>query len=366
LARIPESQPGAPRPSIVQLRALVDALSPVDQARATRLLHISEEVGSLVAPSSMHPWIVDHFGSVTAVERQTIVRTTNLVTFEGAVFNPLRAARPIEPVNREEWEQMLEAGGDPFCHPLEGTPADAFGRVQGRYSITASNIAKYGAWHAVVIFDNHHPLHLTRDAILDALEVGLQWGRRAVDTDPEARYVFFMWNCLWKAGASILHGHAQVTAIRGMHYPKIEALRRQTLAYRVQHETSYFEDLVALHRSLGLSLGRGDATILASLTPVKEKEVVLLAEGMTDGLRDSVAHVVDCFVHRLGVTSFNLALYMPPFGPTSEDWAGFPHMVRIVDRGPLQTRTADFGAMELYAASVISSDPFRVIDELAG
>ena len=32
----------------------------------------------------------------------------------------------------------------------------------------------------------------------------------------------------------------------------------------------------------------------------------------------------------------------------------------MVDRGDPANRTADFGAMELYAASVVSSDPFKV------
>ena len=39
-------------------------------------------------------------------------------------------------------------------------------------------------------------------------------------------------------------------------------------------------------------------------------------------------------------------------------------MVRIVDRGDPLNRTSDFGAMELYAASVVSSDPFRVAESL--
>jgi hypothetical protein len=43
--------------------------------------------------------------------------------------------------------------------------------------------------------------------------------------------------------------------------------------------------------------------------------------------------------------------------------------VRIVDRGDPTARTADIGAMELYAASVVSSDPFRLaaaLDDAVG
>ena len=74
--------------------------------------------------------------------------------------------------------------------------------------------------------------------------------------------------------------------------------------------------------------------------------------------------VLRCFVERLGVTSFNMAIYMPPIAPVEEDWGGFPVLARLVDRGDPMNRTSDFGAMELYASSVIASDPFRVAEAL--
>jgi hypothetical protein len=36
----------------------------------------------------------------------------------------------------------------------------------------------------------------------------------------------------------------------------------------------------------------------------------------------------------------------------------------LVDRGDPGNRTCDIGSMELYAASVVSSDPFAVADAL--
>ena len=65
--------------------------------------------------------------------------------------------------------------------------------------------------------------------------------------------------------------------ILGYKHPKlVEAMRRQALAYRAQSGTSYFADLAALHAALGLTVGIGDTTVMASLTPVKEKEVLRL------------------------------------------------------------------------------------------
>ncbi len=85
--------------------------------------------------------------------------------------------------------------------------------------------------------------------------------------------------------------------------------------------------------------------------------------------------MLQAFLNSLGVQSFNLALFQRPIdvaqtsrawgsAPGWEDWDGFPAMVRIVDRGDLQMRAADVGCMELYASSVIASDPFRVIGSL--
>lgn len=351
--------------TIIDLPALIRSLQPPDRRLFDRLFHVTESSGRLRAPPSMHAWIRKQFGSLSAVERQTIVKTTNLVTMEGTLFNAIRASRPLASSGAEEVDEIASSGlGDPFCNPLEGTPEDVFGRVRGRRSVTASNVAKYDAFHGVVIFDEHNPLRFDEDSISDALEVGLEWGRRALETDPGARYFFFLWNCLWKGGASILHGHAQVAATHDMHYARVEGLRRHALAYRAEHGANYFEDLRAVHRALGLVSQLGDTAIIASLAPIKEKEVLLLAPGVTPDLKRAVHHVLARFVHNLGVSSFNLVLYMPPLAPAPEDWSGFPHLVRIVDRGDATTKTADIGAMELYASSVVASDPFRLAEAL--
>jgi len=347
--------------TIGDLPALVAALPAPERARFDRLIRVTHATGELRPPESMHAWITKLFGSVAAVEQQTIVKTTNLVTLEGTLFNALRASRPFESGHSEEVDEVVSSGaGDPFCKPLEGTPEDVFGRIQGKYAITASNVAKYDAFHGVIVFNEHNPLSFTQASISDAIDVGLEWAQRVLKVDAEAKYLFFLWNCLWKSGASILHGHAQVVATRDLHFAKVEAMRRQAEVYRATTGSSYFEDLVGAHRSLGLVHDVGDTSIVVSLTPIKEKEVLLIAPDLTSDLRLAVWKVLDCYVHHLGVTSFNLVIYMPPLAPADEDWASFPRVVRIVDRGEATNKTADVGAMELYASSVVSSDPFRV------
>lgn len=352
-------------PAITDLVAEIGRLPTGERARFARLFQVSESVGALVAPEAMHRWIENFFGSVEVVEHQKIVKTTNLVTFEGTLFNALRSSRPMELAQPEALDEILNSGtGDPFCRPEQGTPEDVFGRVKGRHSITASNIAKYDAFHGVVIYDHHNPLAFTPESIADHLEVGLRWGHAALEADPAARYYFFMWNCLWKSGASILHGHAQVACTRDMHYAKVEHLRRAALQYREQHGANYFDDLFGAHEALGLGVQAHGLRLLASLTPIKEKEVWLIGDAVDATLADGLYRVLDCYVHQLGVHSFNVVLYVPPLAPVPEDWSGFPVIARLVDRGALHNKTADFGAMELYASSVVASDPFKLMSYL--
>lgn len=356
-----------PEKRITDLPALIQDLSPADRAVVERIFDVSATVGRLDPPETMKAWIEKSFGSVEAVLEQEIVKVTNLVTLEGAIFNGLRASRPTDTgTDTDLAEEIAQTERDPFCNPEEGTPADVFGRVRGRFSTTASNIAKYDGFHGVIVFDDHNPLHFTPEKVDDYITVGLNWGRKALDTDPGARYFFLMWNCLWRAGGSIIHGHAQVTATRHMHYPKVERLRRTAVSYTAEHGADYFDDLYRVHDVLGLSFPcPGGVRGFATLTPVKDKELVLIGRSMEDeGLRRTVAGALEDYVEKLGVSTFNVAFYTPPLGPADEDWSGFPTVVYLVDRGDPASRTSDMGAMELYAASVVASDPFRVAETL--
>jgi hypothetical protein len=362
---------------IADLERRVAALSPSEQEVFARIFHVQTVSGRLGVPSTMHDWVLDAFGDLEAVCHQHVVKVTNLITLDGALFNPLRGPRPTDFASDEDVSSAIErTRGGAFCHPETMTPVDLFedseaeGRVRGQYCITASNVAKYDGLHGLVIFDEHNPLQISRERVHDYLDTAWRWAERAHYTDPLARYFFLMWNCLWKGGASIVHGHMQVTLGRGMHYARVEHWRRQALLYRLAHGVNYFEDLYSAHLSLGLAGEIGQTRVIVSLTPVKERELLLIGPTPwidNDDLKDAIASVLQAYTAVLGVQSFNLAVYQRPIGVRtasgegSEDWRGFPAIVRIVDRGDLQSRTTDVGCMELYGSSVIAADPFDVI-----
>jgi hypothetical protein len=350
---------------VVDLDRIVQELPDEQRHLFERLYSVSATVGRLNPPDHMRRWIDKYFGGVDAVAEQKVMKITNRWTLEGSLFNELRARRPLEArIPADLADEIARTAPDPFCEPELNTPEDSFGRVRGQYAITASNIAKYDGFHGVVIFSEHDPLAFTRASVQDAIAVAQQWFQQSHAVDPSAVYPLIMWNCLWKSGASIPHGHMQVSLSREMHYGQIEHLRRTAAEYRRQHGSDFFDDTYAIHEALGIGVERNDVRVMAHLTPRKEKECVLFGNVLDEAFVDVLYEVLHCLTGVLNVVSFNLVVWLPPLTETGEDWSEFPVIVRMVDRGDPLNRTADFGAMELYAASVVSSDPFKVADAL--
>ena len=355
------------RPSIAELEDRIAALPPEARAAAERIFAVSSTVGRLDPPAEMRDWITKQFGSVDVVMAQRIVRVTNLVMLEGALFNDLRARRPVEVKGADEVRETIERSrNDPFCHPETGTPADTFGRIRGEHGITASNVAKYDGYHGVLVFDEHDPLApMDAEIIRDRLLSSRRWALAANEEDPSAKYYFMIWNCLWRAGGSIVHGHTQMTVTRGMHYPRVEMLRRRSLEYDERYGRDYFDDLWLVHDALGLGHERDGARVFASLAPIKEREVMILGRPGEDetSLAAAIAGVIAAY-RKEGVVAYNMALLLPPLSADGSDWRRFPPHARLVDRGDPANKTSDIGGMELYAASVVAADPFRLAEVL--
>ncbi len=350
--------------SIMQLDEIL-AERPLEERTAfERVFHVSVSYGDLVPPQEMHSWIEQRFGSEDLVRHQKIVKVTNIVTLEGVLFNWLRSSRPIWHENIDLDAELEKVDGEPFDDPYTMTPEDTFGRVEGEYCVSASNIAKFDGFHGVLIFKEKHPLRFDREHLHDYLNTAERWAALAHRSDPSAKYYFFLWNCLWRAGASLVHGHAQMLLGRDMHYAMIEHQRRAALMFEVTHRRDYFDSFFAAHETVGAGFRRNGVRVMANLAPIKENEVILMADEMTDSLKDRIYESLACLRDRVGVRSFNMVLYRPPLAPTDESWEGFPVMVRIVDRGDPSMRTNDFGGMELYAASVLASDPLRLAQTL--
>lgn len=346
--------------TIVQLPEIVEALDRADRGCFDRIYSYSLADARLRAPAPMVPWIERTFGALDAVETQRIVRVSNKVTGEGTLFNELRARRPVRSAQEANADFHSYLEEDAWEDPLTSTPEDVFGRLSNEYGLTAANVAKYDAVHSIVVFTEPDPLAFTRESVVAQARLAREWIATAHRDDPAAIYPYLMWNCLWRAGGSIVHGHTQISLARGRHYAKIERLRQDAARYQASEQRSYFDDFRQVHTALGLAKEFDGVFMGAHLTPIKEKECLLIAEEMDDKLASAMYSVLATFRDVLGVRSFNVGVLMPPIAPSSESWERFPVVVRIVDRGDLTTRVSDIGGMEMFAEGVVAADPFSV------
>ena len=344
----------------------IKSLSQSERELFERIFQVWETKGELIPPTEMIPWIEQNIGHVDSVTVQDFIKITNTIMYEGAIFNDLRTQRPITMDSNftEMMAQIDSAKGGPFESPLTGTPSDTFGRIKGEYCITASNLLKYDGLHGLIIFNDHNPLLFTRERMRDYFTVAKKWFKKAYLSNKKAIYPVYTWNCLWRAGASIIHGHSQLALTEGRAYAKIEQLRYLSLRYQEKYRTNYFDDLYSIHQSLGLGIKVGNIRLITKLTPIKEKEVMIMADNFDDELADRISDVLNVYKEKLEMLSFNLSIILPPMEKTPEVWEHVQVIVRIVDRGKLSVRSTDFASMELYCESVIESNQYVVIEEI--
>lgn len=355
--------PRKPEParSLGTLGEQVSRLGVTERELVSRLFHIERRSGELVVPPSLTRQIERWFDGV-AVSPQSIVRVENHVTGESVLINPLRALRP-HAARAEELEHRIERArvDCDFCDPESRTTADVWGRVRGRYGITAANVAKYDAEHGLVVFREHHPHRFAMAEIEDYLATARAWIERARAGDTGLRFPLVVWNCLDAAGASQVHGHLHVVLARDRPYARDAHLLAAAARYRsTTGRNSYWEDWIAAHRALGLVADHGAATAVATLTPTKDREIVVVGGRVWDrDLALAFTRALRTLVDGMDVESFNAALRLPEL-----DGAVDPDdrvIARVVDRGGWVRGGGGIGAMELYGTPVVSSDPYETM-----
>jgi hypothetical protein len=343
----------------------LDRLTPGCRRLFDRLFTYDIYCGRLRVPPPMEQWVVSQFGSLEAVTQQKIVRLKNRITGEETIFNPLRIKRPHDTRETECFSlDSLDAAPDSFDTPEKSTSEDTFGRIRGKFCVTASNIAKCDGWHGVVVFREHHPLRFDEEKVIDYLETAWRWAKAAHHQSPENKYFFYSWNCLWRSAASVVHGHNQMMLTRGRHFSRIEHLRKAALSYSRRFGRNYFDDLFKAHECLGLASVYTGIRRMAYLTPLKSNEIVLTSGKFNKPFMRRIYECLAFYRDKLGVESFNLAVTLPPLGITKEDWRGFPVIAWMVDRGQLGNRSSDIGALELFASTSVVTDPYALSDKL--
>jgi len=102
-----------------------------ERERFERIYHTASVNGYQKIPEPMRPWVERTFGAVERVEQQKIVKVTNRIVLEGALFNSLRASRPMETAG-DLAADIAASRGDPFCRPESDTPASSTSTTRWR------------------------------------------------------------------------------------------------------------------------------------------------------------------------------------------------------------------------------------------
>ncbi|MCK4729739.1 MAG: hypothetical protein KAT28_00320 [Candidatus Aenigmarchaeota archaeon] len=337
---------------ITNLPELVNKLKKKDKELFNRFYSVKLSVGRLKVTPEMETFVKSKFKSIKKTENQKIVCINNKLTWEGNLFNELRSMRP-KPKVKFKLSELDNKENCLFCNIEKQTPLDIFGRIKGKHCITASNIAKCDKFHGLIIFNEHNPLKLKKAWLKDYFETAEKWFDRTDNSNKKMINNFLIWNCLWRSSASIIHGHMQITASETK-YQKIIRLEEIYDKYKKKYKSDYFLDLFKIHKNLGLGEKIGKSMVLYYLTPIKEKEIVVLSkEKRFPEISDLIYNLIKNYF-RIGVQSFNVSLTK-----IKEYW-----MLRLVDRGSLENRNSDIGVMELYANSVVAYDPFRLVKEI--
>lgn len=379
--------------SILKLPYLVDRyLSSIERDVFHRIFQLDyDEAPVVYLTEQAQKKVTKLFGR--PVEKREGLDVVNTVLDEETLVNPLRASRPVQVGGDklERTKQVVKGYAEEennlpdncfFCHPDTSTPQDPFGPVIGQWSKTVANAGAYSPWNSLVISEIHHPLEMTEAVFVDMIHTGNKWLKevRAYDemvnreqglTRLPLRFGFMGWNGFFRGGGSIFHPHLQLIS-RRTPLQQVENLRKRMQEYEKRHHYPYLDELAYCLRPLGLVVDIDSAHVVFNPAAKKEKEVIIYendGNSLPNGdLSRATFQVIEFWTKKLGLTSFDMAIYMPPLGTHVwewEDWHNFFPFVRLVERGLEGDRTSDFGSMEIYGPSVVASDPFKLAESFA-
>jgi hypothetical protein len=342
--------------NIRDIQSTIERLKKADRPAGKlfdRFFSVSISESRMTLPEKMRLSLEGKF-DIAGLEKQKIVRIDNKITGESTIFNSLRGKRPQQTSPSQEDLQKEEA----FCHPQDQTPQDPIGRLEGKHTITAANLMSYNRHHSLVIFKKHDPLDIKYPAFSEALDAAFEWFEKTNTLDKKSVHPILIWNYLWKSAASIIHPHLQIM-LSETQFPSQKNMEKISSSYRKKHNSDYLKDFSKIHDSLNLLTRNKDAQIISHLVPIKENEVIVIGK-FNDSFKKSLYSVVKMY-KKIGVESFNMALMLPRVGEIKNGTI----VARFVDRGKLSTKTADFGAMEIYSGShIVSSDPFALAEKI--
>lgn len=306
----------------------------------------------------------------TPSSNQILVEIYNPYTYQRSAFNPHRSNRKSSTGNLDQLRQEVEQtrGNDPFCNYEEKTYPGPFGRITGNYTVTAANEFAGAQAHGILIYQNHDPFYIPNvDEIQDRLTTTERWFKTAHSHQGNQELIFptLIENRTPRAGATILHGHGQLSLKPNRHEGTMEKMKDIYLLYGERTEgRNYFTDIFEVYQSLELGFEVGNLKVFPSLTPTKDGEVIVFSEKMDDQASKLIQQIYRYFAEGRTASAFNMLIGYKPL-ENIYDWQNFPEaIIRFISRGNPWVKNSDFGGFELMGTSIISSDPYQINREL--
>jgi hypothetical protein len=285
-----------------------------------------------------------NFENFSDFQKQELIFIKDKVLNKEAVFNLSRKRRPQPRKEKEEKKEDY----DPFCEPQNLTPIDELDRLENESAITASNLSKMADYHSLVIFKKHNLAEISENDFVSIVDLAYRWFEKIKNLDNEIKIRILIWNYHYRSAASILHPHFQVLAYKDLPL-KIQFYQERSKEYQEKYQSNYFDDYFKIARELNLAKEKDNFRIWISLTP--EKENGLNFYGNLNNGSQFLWHILKRLLE-IGTESFNL-FYNLELG------YGF-----FVDRGEINKKNSDFGALEIFGLPVVSFDPGELANDI--
>ncbi|ESO89881.1 hypothetical protein LOTGIDRAFT_234020 [Lottia gigantea] len=327
---------------------------------------IEKTPAPLVLPESfqvkVRKWLKNNEELFKEVYKQEVTQVVNEWTKENTIFNPLREKRPIsKPTEPEKTyvKRLVEetAKNCDFCNYKEFTAADVFGRLESKYSFSASNAFKLGKYHELFALKTHDPHNWNLTQFMDMMNLTLKWFDAAHRDDSSFNCPEVIWDILPRAGASQVHPHMHGLLGKTRYHGETDKLKQAAIEYERKTGSDYFTDLINVHSALGLVVHHKDAVALANLTPKKDHEVIIIARKPTLAFYKMIYFVMRAYIDDLEKLATSMGIGLPPLDGSSS----LPAFARIVTRGAVAEIRSDISSLELFSAVNVNIDPFKVI-----
>ena len=355
--------------SIAELPRWRELLSPSAARAFGSVYSVSEETSTSFAP----PPLASKYG-LSAQHEQRVVVVRNTRSGETVLWNGRRKEKP-QTFTGAPASAVQSSKPCDFCAWAELSAVPAWGRYQNSHCVTAANLFSFRGDHGLVVMKHHEPLECSLDQLASLLDAAQQWAVAAVahkavsapgraesaGTAPAPLSLQLLWNSGPRSGASQYHGHAQLLLTPP---PPPPPLAPPPSA-----------DVLAAPAALGLSRSLADSRVFASITPLKDCELVLhAARPGSRGFQRLLHASLRALIDRAAVSSFNLSvtgMSVTSLGEAADAQEGVT--ARLLSRGKAGSASSasDFGALELFGgASIGHTSPWDVIalldDQLAG